>query len=105
MKRHFLNDIILLAITVASVVSCPDFFLHAEGKNSLVNGLFHFCSKFHVGGTPIRLLHVKDVTNYARLFIPPLVKNIVWAQDYRPCKNVISLPLDSLITCYILTIH
>ena len=26
------------------VVSCPDYFSHAEGKNSLVNCLFNFCS-------------------------------------------------------------
>ena len=67
--RHFLNDIILLAITVASVVSCSDYLSHTEGKNSLVNGLFRFCSKRHVGGASIRLLHANDVTyamaNYA----------------------------------------
>ena len=33
-----------------------------EGKNSLVNGLLRFCSKHHVGGTPIRLLHENEVT-------------------------------------------
>ena len=27
-----------------SLVSCPAYFSHAEGKNSLVNGLFRFCS-------------------------------------------------------------
>ena len=27
------------------LVSCPAYFSHTEGKNSLVNGLFHFCSK------------------------------------------------------------
>jgi len=32
----------------------------AEGKNSLVNGLFCFCSKHHVGGAPIRLLHQNE---------------------------------------------
>ena len=36
------------------VVSCPAYFSHAEGKNSLV--------KRHVGGAPIRLLHENDVT-------------------------------------------
>ena len=44
------------------LVSCPAYFSHAEGKNSLVNGLFRFCSKRHVGGAPIRLLHENDVT-------------------------------------------
>ena len=27
-----------------NIVSCPAFFLHVEGKNSLVNSLFRFCS-------------------------------------------------------------
>ena len=45
-----------------AVVSCPAYFLQAEGKNSLVNCLFRFCSKRHVGGAPIRLLHENDVT-------------------------------------------
>ena len=44
------------------LVSCPAYFSHAEGKNSLVNGLFRLCSKRHVGGAPIRLLHENDVT-------------------------------------------
>ena len=44
------------------LVSCPAYFSHAEGKNSQVNGLFCFCSKRHVGGAPIRLLHENDVT-------------------------------------------
>ena len=44
------------------LVSCPAYFSHAEVKNSLVNGLFRFCSKRHVGGAPIRLLHENDVT-------------------------------------------
>ena len=50
--RHFLNDIILLAITVASVVSCPDYFSHTGGKNSLVNGIF--CKNFY----SVTLLHL-----------------------------------------------
>ena len=36
------------------IVSCPDYFSHAEGKNSLV--------QTHVRGAPIRLLHANDVT-------------------------------------------
>ena len=51
-KRHFLNDILLLAITVASVVSCPDYFSHRGGKNSLVNGIF--CKNFY----SVTLLHL-----------------------------------------------
>ena len=42
-----------------NVVSCPDYFSHAEGKNSLANGLFNFCSKCHNGGAPIRLHQLK----------------------------------------------
>ena len=30
------------------VVLCPDYFSHAEGKNSLVNCLFNFCSNIVV---------------------------------------------------------
>ena len=43
------------------LVLCPDYFLHAEGKNSLVNSLFNFCSMRHDRGAPIRLLHENDV--------------------------------------------
>lgn len=43
-------------------VSCPAYFLHMEGKNRLVNGLFCFCSKHHIGGSPIRLLHENEIT-------------------------------------------
>ena len=39
----------------------PRLFFAVEGKNSLVNGLFRFCCKCHIGGTPIRLVHVNDV--------------------------------------------
>ena len=28
----------------STLVSCPDYFSHAEGKSSLVNCLFNFCS-------------------------------------------------------------
>ena len=48
--------------TPLAVVSCPDYPLHAEGKNSLVNCLFNFCSVCHDGGAPIRLLYANDVT-------------------------------------------
>ena len=48
--------------TTWPLVSCPVYFSHTERKNSLVNGLFCFCSKRHAGGAPIRLLHENDVT-------------------------------------------
>ena len=51
-----------LRTVLLGLVSCPGYFLHTEGKNSLVNSLFRFCSKRHVSGTPIRLLHENDVT-------------------------------------------
>ena len=36
----------MITLSVASflLVSCPAYFSHAEGKRSLVNGLFHLCS-------------------------------------------------------------
>ena len=54
----------MIPLSIASflLVSCPAYFSHAEGKNSLVNGLFRFCSKYHIGGAPIRLLHENVTT-------------------------------------------
>ena len=46
---------------IGLLVSCPDYFLHAEGKSSLVNYQFNFCSMHHDGGIPMRLLHANDV--------------------------------------------
>ena len=37
--NHSLN-----CVLKSHLVSCPDYFSHAEGKNSLVNCLFNFCS-------------------------------------------------------------
>ena len=35
---------VFLLLEYIYIVSCPAYFSHAEGKNSLVNGLFCFCS-------------------------------------------------------------
>ena len=44
------------------LVSFPDYFSHTEWRNSLVNCLFHFCSKCHGGGgTQITLLFMSDM--------------------------------------------
>ena len=39
------------------LASCPDYSSLAEGKSSLINSLFNFCSVHHDGDPPIRLLH------------------------------------------------
>ena len=57
------------------IVSCPDYFSHAEGKNSLVNCLFNFCSKHHDRGAPIRLLHANDVT-YSTRWLSKLARQL-----------------------------
>ena len=51
-----------LRTVLLGLVSCPGYFSQTGGKNSLVNSLFRFCSKRHVSGTPIRLLHENDIT-------------------------------------------
>ena len=58
-----------------NLVSCPDYFSHAEGKNSLVNSLFNFCSVRHDRGTPIRLLHENDVT-YCTKWLPKKTRRL-----------------------------
>ena len=60
--KHLMRIWALHTFPCKYIVSCPDNFPHAEGKNSLVNCLFNFCSKRHVRGAPIRLLHANDVT-------------------------------------------
>ena len=57
---------------VLEIVTCPEYFSHAEGKNSLVNCLCNFCSKRHDGGAPIRL---------------PLVNGVTYCNKWRPKKS------------------
>ena len=51
------------AVITTGLVHAQTIFLHAERKNNLVNCLFNFCSKRHVRGAPIRVLHANDVTH------------------------------------------
>ena len=56
---------------VASIrlVSCPDYFSHAEGKNSLVNCLFNFCSVRFKNTRRPQPSHIVYSTSKIRLII------------------------------------